>query len=174
MNDTTGSNLNLRHWKDQHRKLLCKFTKKNPQYCKQIWEINPFKCNIISLLHGGRLTSQPPSQPTGPPSPPACHSSWSNRTAPSSGLVSDLTHTQMQTHIRSTLISNEQCFLGVTNVILVITIISRTVHQAGDWPLIVRVGEKYQLLVDKVVVGEGLGGLTIQVVLWRDQRYSET
>lgn len=42
---------------------------------------------------------------------------------------------------------------------------SLTVHQAGDGPLVVRVREENQLLVDKVVVGEGLGGLSVQVVL---------
>ena len=54
-------------------------------------------------------------------------------------------------------------------------LISRTIHQAGKWPLVVRVGEQYQLLVDKVVIGEGLCGLTVQVVLRRDNRtYSKS
>lgn len=50
-----------------------------------------FQCNIILLLHDGRLTSPPLSQLTEPPSPHACHSSWSNRTAPSSDPVWGLT-----------------------------------------------------------------------------------
>lgn len=50
-----------------------------------------FQCNLILLLHGDRLTSLPLTQPTEPPSPHACHSSWSNRTAPSSDLVWGLT-----------------------------------------------------------------------------------
>ena len=120
---------------------------------------------VISPLHGGRLTSQPLSQLTGPPSLPACHFSWSNRTAPSSGLALDLTHThthiQMHTHITALSKPNIQCFLQLRDVFLVITVVSRTIHQAGNWPLIVRVGEKHQLLVDKVVVGKGFGGLTI-------------
>lgn len=47
----------------------------------------------------------------------------------------------------------------------VIRAVPPTVHQAGDGPLVVRVGEKYQLLVDKIVVREGFGGLTVQIVL---------
>lgn len=125
--------------------------------------------SIISPLHGGRPTSQPQSQLTGPPSPPACHSSWSNRTAPSSGQVSDLTNADVH---YGTFICDKQS-LRVTNVFLEIIIISRTIHQTGDWPLIVRIREKHQLFVDKVIVGEGHGGLAIQVVLWRDQIFSE-
>lgn len=80
-----------------------------------------WKFSQISPLHGGRLTFQPPSRPTGPPSPPACHSSWSNRTAPSADRVSDLTNTQTQPHIRALLFCNTaslkswKCVLGDQN-----------------------------------------------------------
>ena len=40
-----------------------------------------------------------------------------------------------------------------------------TVHQAGEGALVVRVGELHQLLVDKIVVGQGLGGLAVEVLL---------
>lgn len=80
------------------------------------------------------------------------------------------THNSRHTLDYSHTYCKRQCFLRVTNLFSVIIIVSRTVHQAGDWPLVVRVGEKYQLLVDKVIVGERLGGLTIQVVLRRDRK----
>lgn len=62
---------------------------------------------------------------------------------------------------------NKTGFRGETwaKQVVTLTLTSHTVYQARDWPLIVRVGEKYQLLVDKIIVGEILGGLTIQVVL---------
>lgn len=40
-----------------------------------------------------------------------------------------------------------------------------TIHQTWDRPLIVRVGEEHQLLIDKVVVREELCGLSVQIVL---------
>ena len=48
----------------------------------------------------------------------------------------------------------------------------RTIHQGGQGPLIVRVGEEDELLVDEVIVGQVPGLRSIQVLLEGESRMS--
>ena len=48
----------------------------------------------------------------------------------------------------------------------------RTVHQGGQGPLVVRVGEEDELLVDEVVVGQVPGLRSVQVLLEEESAVS--